>query len=585
MVDVDIASLANLGYARSNHGAFVIDDVIYVVGGSQFHSGRRHTEVYDTHDPRLPLLNPNPPFGQNFWTMKSGYDPDDSSPGGSIGFVQMMCAGVDNAKRIWIVSEENGYTSQIYARTYLICPSPVNTTTIHITVSDINNPNGLFYDRNFDAWTPRQMVGPQLNASGAVDRQGRVYAIGGIVKAEGWIEQYRDDRDETGGTGCYPSYYFENPLDIEQVTATCQMYDPAIDAWKMIAGMTQARFGALTIVDAQDRVYALGGDASEANTNYRIGDTSNFAWLSSLALIRPLQYNVPDGHPPVVGAFVQTTGGATNSVLNSVERYDPNTNTWTNLAPMSRGVVPHSHPPILHDGLGPPHFCDASVAMDARGRLVVVSRTVANFKDPWFCERYDPATDTWTRLPDLPGAATIYNFGTYTRSTQQFTWTKVGSSGGQIFAYVLDNTVNNERRINPRIALYSLTDDVWVLEKQNSVYGGISYIPFVMDSANRFYSIGGLGDQPDNDLASQGFFTAVSSDVFTFDAPIPLCVHGTATLGSVTLVVRNTEEMSSVLMPDVSVEITEPHFDPCHPQTESEPIRIDSQVYVRNRKV
>ena len=70
--------------------------------------------------------------------------------------------------------------------------------------------------------------------------------------------------------------------------------------------------------------------------------------------------------------------------MASVERYNPNTNTWVTVANMATGRVGHK-------------------AAMLNGKLYAVGghRGGGDLKS---CECYDPVADTWEQLPDMPSA-------------------------------------------------------------------------------------------------------------------------------------------------------------------------------------
>ena len=92
-----------------------------------------------------------------------------------------------------------------------------------------------------------------------------------------------------------------------------------------------------------------------------------------------------------VGGFLYVIGGRSGrdgiaARVSSVERYDPSTDTWTEMSPMP--TPRNAHAAVVHDGLiyvmggdsGPPNG----------------SKTIA------VVEVYEPAKDSWARAADLP---------------------------------------------------------------------------------------------------------------------------------------------------------------------------------------
>ncbi|XP_076435308.1 kelch repeat and BTB domain-containing protein 8-like [Babylonia areolata] len=84
----------------------------------------------------------------------------------------------------------------------------------------------------------------------------------------------------------------------------------------------------------------------------------------------------------IVDGYVYAIGGHDGTdILNSVEKYDPHTNTWTVVSPLPR----------------PLRF---TAALSYRGKLLVMGGEDVGVvcKN---CYRYDPMEDTWTELPHL----------------------------------------------------------------------------------------------------------------------------------------------------------------------------------------
>jgi N-acetylneuraminic acid mutarotase len=84
----------------------------------------------------------------------------------------------------------------------------------------------------------------------------------------------------------------------------------------------------------------------------------------------------------VVNGVLYALGGSNGNALNTVEAYDPATNTWTTKAPMST-----------------PRWEFASGVIS--GKIYALGGITVNMKFK-SVEAYDPATNTWTPKAPMP---------------------------------------------------------------------------------------------------------------------------------------------------------------------------------------
>jgi len=212
------------------------------------------------------------------------------------------------------------------------------------------------YDVQTDRWTRAADLPMAVNHAGAGVVGQQLYAIGGFT-----------------GSSFQP-------------TAAVFRYDAAGDAWTPVSALPSAR-GALAVVSLAGRLHALGGSGPASLTTHSVYDPAADAWTD----LAPLP-GVGRNHLAAVelDGFVYAVGGRRDgggqANVDALVRYDPAADTWTALAPL----------PTARSGIG---------AAVLHGRIVVMGGEV----DPMapsgvfpHVEMYDPATDSWMRLADMP---------------------------------------------------------------------------------------------------------------------------------------------------------------------------------------
>lgn len=208
--------------------------------------------------------------------------------------------------------------------------------------------------------------------------------IPGMVSAHAWHTSAKDSEGRMyviGGK--YDNYTTDG------YTKVVERFDPRTDQWARVADLPQPTAQHATTVDKQGRIYLLGGChggwwpcADSAAWRY---DPSTGSWsiLPSMTGSRRDFSAAVDGEGRVYafGGF----GGYTGIHLMTAERFDPATGTWTQL----------------------PNMLDARsstlAVTDSDGRIIVAGGFGYGYQEQKFknlVERFDPATGTWTRLPN-----------------------------------------------------------------------------------------------------------------------------------------------------------------------------------------
>lgn len=202
--------------------------------------------------------------------------------------------------------------------------------------------------------------------------------------------------------------------------ANAAVYDPASNSWSALADMPTAR-GGVTAQAVNGLIYVMGG-MSDQGASLSVVEVYNPA-TNSWQTATPLTYvrdnpgsAVLDGKIYVFGGRNREANGNTiQGAMKTVEMFDPATNIWTEMTPMPTGRRAMSVGVI--DGK----------AQVAGGELNENTPTGVFEQN----EEYDPATNTWRPLTNVPtpkhGAAsatvnnTLYIMGGGTTSGSSFT--------------------------------------------------------------------------------------------------------------------------------------------------------------------
>jgi RNA polymerase sigma factor (sigma-70 family) len=167
---------------------------------------------------------------------------------------------------------------------------------------------------------------------------------------------------------------------------TVEEYDPATDTWTKRTDMPTARFGLSTSV-VNGKIYAIGGS---------VGRPGKFVGLDTVEEYDPTtdtwtkKKDMPTARfalsTSVVNGKIYALGGlfTPTSSTSTVEEYDPTTDTWTKKAdmPTARGMLSTS---------------------EVNGKIYAIGGMTGSLGGPGLStvEVYDPATDIWTRKADM----------------------------------------------------------------------------------------------------------------------------------------------------------------------------------------
>ncbi|MFN0101884.1 MAG: kelch repeat-containing protein [Bryobacteraceae bacterium] len=222
-------------------------------------------------------------------------------------------------------------------------------------LTDSGSTSNLYiYDTVTDTWT----TGAPAPIAGGADHcnvaaaNGRLYLLGAIRIGSGFVD---------GNT-------YE--------------YNPGTDRWTTVARMTIPR-GASGVASDGRRIFVAGGLAPNSSVpSFEVFDTETKQWTPLPSMPTPRDHLTA----AVVNGKFYAIAGRNSRDLAVVEEFDPANNTWRTRAsaPTARG------------GLAGAAVNGRIYVMGGEGASGTPDQT---FKQN---EEYDPATDRWRALPDMP---------------------------------------------------------------------------------------------------------------------------------------------------------------------------------------
>jgi len=216
------------------------------------------------------------------------------------------------------------------------------------------------YDISSDSWSITTPYPTTINHASAVGLNGTLFVIGGQINAGGRKKK---------------SLY----------TSAVYAFDPNTNAWTIRTPMPSAR-SAMAHDVINGKVYVAGGRPPRGN-DFAVYDPKANEWMTLPDLPTARNHMTAAGIGGKLYVAGGRFGGGFRSEITAVlEVFDPASNKWTAKSPMSRarsglnGMAVNGcfhtfggeHPMAGRSGVFPHH------------------------------EVYDPTTDRWTRLPDIP---------------------------------------------------------------------------------------------------------------------------------------------------------------------------------------
>ena len=235
------------------------------------------------------------------------------------------------------------------------------------------------YDPAADRWTRKKDMPLPAHHVGVAEQGGKIYVFGGAAQPK------------AGG----PNYIPVN---------NAWEYDPVADTWRALAPMPSTRI-AVAAVAVGGRIYVMGGAgnypqrdgmALNANEPHRVLDTNEVydpatnRWETRQTMPTPRSHmsaSAAGGKIYLLGGRVASMAVSNGSTIDIVEEYDPATDRWGFLK------------------LRMPTPRDSAMAVTYQNRIHVIggqSITAISNSVSRAHEVYDPASNTWTPLPNLP---------------------------------------------------------------------------------------------------------------------------------------------------------------------------------------
>lgn len=214
------------------------------------------------------------------------------------------------------------------------------------------------YDPVLNEWIVRAPLPTPRRWLAAVSLDGHVYAIGG---------------DSGVGMGV--------------VYATVEVYDPKGNSWSSVPDMPTPRY-ALRATVLKDKIYAVGGTqgGGSALGTVEVYDPKSNSWRSRRAMPTPRTLMVVEA----VNEKLYAIGGGPSpaDAVSTVEIYDPSSNSWNTGRSM------------------PTARSSACSAVIDDKIYVSGGGSGGRYEGPIHAtvEVYDPETDSWSSVPDLPTA-------------------------------------------------------------------------------------------------------------------------------------------------------------------------------------
>jgi hypothetical protein len=187
-----------------------------------------------------------------------------------------------------------------------------------------------------------------------------------------------------------------------------ERYDPATNRWSFAGNMHDARINHTATTLADGRVLVIGGSTvpnqdgptppQVVSASTEIYDPAIDRWSAGIPLGTPREGHTAtllgDGRVLVVGGMTPTGGASTSTPLATAELYDPRTNAWSPTGPLAVGHAFHT------------------AARLANGQVLVIGGRIGpdgSLSPIAAVERFDPATNSWHTAQGLPVSSILFD--------------------------------------------------------------------------------------------------------------------------------------------------------------------------------
>jgi uncharacterized repeat protein (TIGR01451 family) len=217
--------------------------------------------------------------------------------------------------------------------------------SVHLIGGDGGNNNHAEFNVCTNQWINRAPLPVGAASHSAAGLGGKVYVTGGSVSATLDDLQIYDPATDSWSSGApLPEarsahatvalngelYVIGGWNDADHDVATTFVYSPTLNAWRTVAELNVPR-GRLTAGVVNGKVYAVGG-GEELNTVEEY-DPATDTWVTKAPMLTGRAGAGAVGK----GGYLYVVGGGWSSYLASAEQYDPLTNQWKNISSLNTG--------------------------------------------------------------------------------------------------------------------------------------------------------------------------------------------------------------------------------------------------------
>lgn len=196
-----------------------------------------------------------------------------------------------------------------------------------------------------------------------------------------------------------------------------EKFSPSENTWTLETYLPTPRKH-LSVNVINDRIYALGGwDGSKTVSTLEVFNPSTGVWETKAPMPTSRGWfatGVVDGKLYVLGGYRTATG--TSASINTVEVYDPLTDSWHTSDPSVSGIANDGDPiydPIKHylSEMETSRAHLAAGVVDGKIYLVGGYRSESEHTSLALNEQYDPVLNQWTVKADMPTARSYLDVG------------------------------------------------------------------------------------------------------------------------------------------------------------------------------